>query len=229
MPQGTPNPVRPPRPPVESFVQSRLAHREPRSEFDRRCVGKNGNYDPPCNVAALVGQRRCRVHGGDTYESRVKQVMDAVVKFGGKMDVTPGEALLDLVQHKAAETHYWRAKVMDIEDLIGPAELGGMMEVGRKDSTGNFGPTEETTYAVVVHVWYRLLRDCERDLLTYCAAAMRAGVEERAVRVAESLGMQMLSAIEEIMNALALTPAQQVVAGQVVPKVIRGLSQPANG
>lgn len=160
--------------------------------------------------------------------------MAAVVEFGGKMDVTPGEALLDLVQHKAAECHYWRAKVLTIEELIGPESVGGLMEVERTSGSGNMGPAgrwgeqEQTKWQVVIHVWYQLLRNCERDLAAYCAAAMRAGVEERAVRVAESLGMQMLGALEEVMHELRLTAEQQIIAGQVVPRVLRGLSAPSS-
>lgn len=188
---------------------------------DKLCQGKaNGQ----CQNHALIGQRVCRFHGGDAFESKVVQVM---ARFGDKMDIGPGEALLDLVQHKAAEVYYWRARVMEMEDLIGDAVLGlqTTKEVDKPGTLTSMGGVE-VTQEVVEHIAYRTMRQAERDLAVYCTAAMRAGVEERAVRVAEALGMQMLGALEQFVEAIDLTPAQMAQAHVIIPGILRGLSAP---
>lgn len=189
------------------------------------CQATSKRTGEPCRNHRLVGQDVCRFHGGDVLESKVQRVIEKTLAFGEKMDIHPAEALLDLVQHKAAEVYYWRARVREVEEL-GLDLIAALQTTKEVDAPigpeGGGGLT--VTQEVTEHIFYKTMRTAERDLATYCAAAMRAGVEERSVRVAEALGLQMLGALEQVMAALDLTPQQQVIAGQVVPQVLRGLS-----
>lgn len=57
-----------------------------------------------------------------------------------------------------------------------------------------------------------------------CAAAIKAGVEERRGRLAEQHDELVAGAIRAILADLGLTPKQQVLASEVVPRHLRLLA-----
>lgn len=52
------------------------------------------------------------------------------------------------------------------------------------------------------------------------------GISERRTQLAESQAVLIMGAVQNILNALDLTPEQQVIAGTVVPDELRALSAP---
>jgi hypothetical protein len=65
-------------------------------------------------------------------------------------------------------------------------------------------------------------------LATYAAAALKAGVEERRVRLAEAQGAAVAAAIRSILDQLQLTPTQQGLVPTIVPTVLRSLAAQEN-
>jgi hypothetical protein len=57
-----------------------------------------------------------------------------------------------------------------------------------------------------------------------CEAAIRAGIEERRVRLAEQQGALVADVIRKILGDLELTPEQAAKAGEVVPIRLRSLA-----
>ena len=63
-----------------------------------------------CHGRPMKGQRRCRMHGASTGASKraaaariaEAEATEHVALWGGRRDITPAEALLELVQSKAA-------------------------------------------------------------------------------------------------------------------------------
>ena len=81
----------------------------------------------------MRGQKRCRMHGGSSPNAlaaaeRRLAALDAarqVQVWGGRLDVTPPEALLELVQTKAAEVAYWQWRVAGLSDAEVLARTSG--------------------------------------------------------------------------------------------------------
>ncbi|WP_344262041.1 hypothetical protein, partial [Brooklawnia cerclae] len=67
-----------------------------------------------------VGIGSCKLHGGSTPMQRQRAALIRaerdVTAFGGRLDVTAPEALLELVQTKAAEVAYWDQRVSLLDD-----------------------------------------------------------------------------------------------------------------
>jgi hypothetical protein len=171
-----------------------------------------------------VGVGACRKHGGSTRNHvRFAQVVEAqayVDLFGGKKNVSPEDSLLDLVQRKAAEAEYWRYRVSLLaeEDL-----LWGTTKV--KTGGDDHGTTQEAKPAGELVMLHKV----ERDLADYSAAAIKSGVQEKQVRAMEMLAQILVATLTRVLDRLSLTEEQQVIAGTVVPDVLRSLDPVKEG
>jgi hypothetical protein len=73
-------------------------------------------------------------------------------------------------------------------------------------------------------MWLKLYREERAHLVKVCAEAIRCGIEERYVRLAESQGKLVADAVKAILGDLELTPEQKKLAINVVPLRLRQLS-----
>jgi hypothetical protein len=176
-----------------------------------------------CKLMPAPGATRCRLHGGASPNAIAKaaeRLADQaaareLARIGRKRDVHPAEALLELVQWQAGLVDYWRAEVADLEaeDLT----WGKTREKVGGDDRG-------TTYEAAPHIAYTLLVQAQDKLADYASRALKAGVEERRVRVAEQTGQLVAEVIRAILSELNLTSEQQHLVGEVVPKHLRRLA-----
>src|SRR4249919_1534594 len=71
--------------------------------------------NPPGHDTGHPGIGRCKLHGGSTGKHQQNALMveaeQKVALWGGPRDILPPQALLELVQWKAAEVQAWRAQV----------------------------------------------------------------------------------------------------------------------
>ena len=80
-----------------------------------------------------------------------------------------------------------------------------------------------------VNVWLKLWNE-ERDRLARAAAAaIKAGIEERRVALAEQHGQAIAAAIHRILDRLDLDARQRTLVGQVVPDELRAITAAAEG
>lgn len=139
----------------------------------------------PCQRRPIPGGTRCNLHGGKTpcvqraAKRRLAEVeaAKAVAKWGGRTDIAPAEALLDLVQRKAAEVAFWDAKVT----ALSAGELAGLSVAQVQTGRGPQGPVDVTTASVKPHIYLELFHKAQDQLAAYSAAAIRAGAEEQFV------------------------------------------------
>lgn len=185
-----------------------------------RCIVIKSN-GKQCGQPAYLDLRRCEFHSGRVAMENAATREGLKIMFGDSIEIHPAEALVQLVRFKAGEVSYWRSKVLELEEL----GLGIIATDVVREVDGPMGPT--ITTETRPHPWYEMLRVAERDLATYCSTALRAGVEERQVRIAELMGAQILEVIEQVLDSLALTAHQQTIAGEVVPTVLRAMSAQA--
>lgn len=203
-----------------------------------KCTAKNGAGEP-CGKWAVKGATVCASHGGRAPQvkaaaaRRVEEqaAQAAVVTLGLPVDISPTEALLEEVRWTAGHVQWLRGKVQEleerpevtIEDADGnPVDVGGQHSlvwgVTREKSGGD---DRGTTQEAAPNVWYVLYERERKHLVQVAAAALRAGVEERRVRLAESQGELVATVIKRILAALNLTPEQAAQVPEIVPRELR--------
>lgn len=208
-----------------------------------RCAGHN-RRGLPCGQWPLADQRVCGLHGGRSPRAlaaaerrgREREARQAVALFAARRDIDPSEALLELVRWTAGEVDYWRERVR----LLGDDELTwGVTRV--KDGGDDRGTTEEAK----PHIAYVMYAEAAKRLESHAVAALRAGVEERRVRVAEGQGQAFAGAQRAILDGLwavlsavleaypealaTATEAWQRAVMEVVPRELRALAAAADG
>ncbi|WP_426566397.1 HGGxSTG domain-containing protein [Angustibacter sp. McL0619] len=177
----------------------------------------------PCKARPVTGATVCRMHGGSAPQVRAaaqRRLQEAqatrdVQLFAGRRDIHPAEALLELVHWTAGEVDYWRQRVRDIEtsDLTWGVT---------KEKTG--GDDHGITSEAKPHIAYVMLVQASDRLERYASAALKAGIDERRVRLAESQGALVAETIRRILARLSLSADQQLLVGEVVPQELRALA-----
>jgi hypothetical protein len=202
----------------------------------RRCNGKYSKNHPKypgerCRQIVMRGQTVCIAHGGKApqnlraAERRATEVRarKLVETYGRKIETTATEALLDEVQWTAGHVAWLRERVQELEDDVtngthtNPIVWG---TVRRKTGGEDWGETEEA----VPNVWIKLYQQERAHLVRVCSEAIRAGIEERRVKLAEQQGALVAQVIRKILDDLNLTAEQQAQIPSVVPRHLRALT-----
>jgi len=173
-----------------------------------KCTGHNGR-GLPCGNRPIRGGSVCSTHGGSApqvqaaAEQRLllrRAVLEAET-LGLPREIDPHTALLEELHRTAGAVQWLGAVVADLE-------LGHVAG----DS-----------------VWVRLYAD-ERDrLLKVAKTCVDVGIEERRVRLAESAGAQLAAVVRAVLDRLALSDEQRVLALTVVPEEFRRLGETVPG
>ena len=143
----------------------------------------------------------------------------AVRTLGLPIDVDPGKALLDEIHWTAGHVAWLRDKVQELKD--------DDLVWGRTQTDtgiGPQGPVDTVTEKADPNVWYQLYLKEREHLAKVCALALRAGIEERKVKLAESQGLLVADVIRRILGALGLSPEQQRLVPEIVPRELRALA-----
>lgn len=203
------------------------------AENGRPICGAKKRNGEPCGASPKKGFTRCHRHGGGSPRAKAaakrRNTETAALEILGTIDPDaprehPVETLLNLIQAKAAEIRWLRAKVREhTEEQL----VWGLTQ--HRDGFGPEGIIDEKTYKAEQNMWWKLLREAESQLAQWTAAAAKAGVEERAITLAENQAQLLVTGINRILAALNLNSEQQKKVSTVVPKVLReiGEGQPA--
>jgi hypothetical protein len=122
------------------------------------------------------------------------------------IDTTPSEALLDAVKWTAGYVAWLRDKVAGVDEPRSPAD-----EDARSAKADDKALTQRSTQTGKreASVWVDLLGQWHDRLVRICAEAIRAGIEERRVRIAEQQGALVADVIRKILDQLDLTPSRR--------------------
>jgi hypothetical protein len=191
-----------------------------------KCSGKRSNGEP-CTKWPMKGQRVCNTHGGSSpqakaaAERRLQMVgaEQAVATFGLPREIDPRDALLEEIYRTAGAVDWLHQQVVKLE--AEQITWGKAEEVEKQ--AGEF-PGVDVTYKAAVNVWVELWQNERKHLVNVSKAAIAAGLEERKVRLAEQQGAMLASVIKNILGDLDLTPEQQSLVGQVVPRHLRAVA-----
>lgn len=204
-----------------------------RPDGGRRCWGRNKQTGGQCGSPAMNGQNICRHHGGSAPQS-IKAAKERISEekarrlvetYGRKIETTATDALLDEVQWTAGHVAWLRERVQEIESAAAVAGTDSehplVWGVTREKEGGeDRGITSEAA----PNVWLKLYQQERTHLVKVCAEAIRAGIEERRVRLAEAQGALIAQAIRAILGELDLTAEQQARVPEVVPRHLRAIA-----
>lgn len=190
-----------------------------------KCTAKRTDGEP-CKAWAVTGLKVCRVHGASSPRSKAKRARAVAEEkaaksmrlFAAPVDIDPARALVELVQWTAGEVAYWREQVRALAETTPEALTWGIT----REKQG--GEDHGTTLESKPNVAYLMLTDAQDRLAKYAAAALKAGVEERRVKLAEDQGELVARVIRSILDQLNLTSEQQARVPEVVPAQLRLLT-----
>lgn len=198
-----------------------------------RCWARAKGTGEQCQQPAASGQNVCRYHGANAKHSLAKgkervaeqKAAALVATYGLKITTTATEALLDEVQWTAGHVAWLRERVQEIEGaaLVEGTDREHPLVWGvTKEKSG--GEDRGTTEEAAPNIWLKLYQQERTHLVRVCAEAIKAGIEERRIQLAEQQGALVAQAIRKILGDLQLTPEQQALVPQVVPRHLRALS-----
>jgi hypothetical protein len=143
----------------------------------------------------------------------------AVKTLGLPIDIDPGKALLDEIHWTAGHVQWLRDKVQELE---GDALVWGKSL--HREGVGPEGPVDVSDHKAAPNTWYQLYMAEREHLAKVCSLALKAGIEERKVKLAESQGLLVAEAIRRILGALGLSAEQQLLVPTIVPRELRLLA-----
>lgn len=155
------------------------------------------------------GYGRCKRHGGATINGGIsaekEMVLERMATFGTPLDIGPHEALLLEVQRTAGHVQWLGERIRQME----AEELAVVMgKTGMKISE-----------------WLILYQNERKMLVSVCNVAIKAGVAERKIRLAEEQGKMIALIFHQLINdeRLGLNQAQRWEAPKIVGQLLREL------
>lgn len=187
---------------------------------DTRCKATGKATGVRCLNHVKTGGTVCRKHGGRAPQVIAGQKRRAVeieargqaARLGVPVDVDQGEALLQLVRTAAGNVRFYEGLVAQLVVPNAERQFDDDGEPLTDEATVDgelYGRIKPDTYEAKPHVLVVLYND-ERDrLASYATMALKAGIDERRVRMAEHETERLYGAVVDGLEAAGLTPAQR--------------------
>lgn len=193
-----------------------------------QCTATSKQSGERCKRRPIPGGTVCVMHGGKTPQVQAaaarrleeRQAVLAAETFGLPVEVDPHTALLQEL-HRTAGAVQW------LGALVAELDVTDVAWGKTRHSTG--GPDAGTTHEARPNAFVALWQSERKHLVDVSRACISAGIEERRVRLAESAGQQLASVVRAVLDRLALTDEQRVLALQVVPEEFRRLGDVVPG
>lgn len=169
----------------------------------------------PCQRPAGWGTQhhgvgRCKLHGGSEPHAQVNGLVLLARReqgvMGQPLSIEPQDAILECIRIAAGEVAYASERIAALgeSDAVGPVRH----TLVRKDGEATVQEARQGPPAV--HIWITVRRQAMDRLVGYSFAALKAGIEERRVRVAEQQGMLLAQALQGILSELGVDQRPEV-------------------
>jgi hypothetical protein len=175
-----------------------------------------------CHGAAVAGTDACRMHGGqrgDVLKAK-GEALSAWRAVPGRSDISPSEAVMSMLQMSWARVHLYAS-------LLERQLAGADRSRGVGEGEGLVGHTFSASPSVGVYEsgeavrGLAVLEERERDrCVRYAKVAHDMGIADREIRLAEQQGALLAGAINRILDALELSPAQRGRVPDIVPGIL---------
>ncbi|WP_432789256.1 hypothetical protein QYM46_13035 [Brevibacterium sp. K11IcPPYGO002] len=195
-----------------------------------KCQATSKKRGDQCKNYPVRGLRVCLRHGGGSKKARAAATrnleQEKLARVARRLgtphtDLDPAQALLDLVASKAGEVEWLRHQV-ELLETDGDLWWGETKVVGKDNP--EFGEQYERTEEARQHVVYTLLHKAQDQLARYAAETLKAGVDERQVKLAEQTGAQFETVLTSLLTAIQATPEQMQTAATEIPRILRNLA-----
>lgn len=164
----------------------------------------------PCRQAPINGGAVCKVHGGSSRHVKAKAEKRVVEAEAGRHletlawslgeyvpDSDPGEVILEQIGWRVGHVRWLRARAQAVDP--------DALTWGRtKDKVG--GQDGGVTFEAKPNAWVVLYFEQARELERLCVEAVRCGLEERRVRLAEQQADQWVRLIDGVLSELGHDP-----------------------
>lgn len=190
----------------------------------RQCTATSKATGNRCRRSAVLDGTVCPMHGGKAPQVRnaierrrqERAAVLAVESFGLPVVVDPHTALLEELHRTAGAVAWLGAVVADIDraDLV----WGQTREKVGGDDHG-------VTHEARPNAWVTLWQSERKHLVDVSRECIKAGIEERRVRLAESAGQELAAVLRRVLDRLGLSAEQQSLALEVVPEEFRRLAE----
>lgn len=195
-----------------------------RSGWDpKKCWARNKKSGSQCgNYPLKGGAKTCRFHGSSNRRSKTaaarnletEKAQRLANRLGAPIKLDdPSKYILDLIATKAGEVEWLRHQVELLED----DEVLWWGKVKQTVKSTPLGDELSVEEAAQQHIIYTLLHKAQDQLARYASDALKAGVEERQVKILEDTGKQFMSVIQAVLDGLDLSVDQSAK----VPELIR--------
>lgn len=170
-----------------------------------------------------VGVGRCRLHGGAEEHAQVNGMVQLARRemavMGAPLSIEPQDAILECVRITAGEVAYASERIAELHacEAVGPVMRHSLRRtVAEASDDGDEADLDEDSQSAgdlvadtragppAVHVWIEVRQRAMDRLVQYSFAALKAGIEERRVRIAEQQGMLLARAIQGILRELGV-------------------------
>lgn len=203
------------------------------AERKRKLCGAKTRSGKPCKRRAgagtdHLGHGRCSNHGGATRNGakhaareEADELVSEVAGLAGVGEPIDPHAVLErLVWMAWAKVQWFTSKVEALQSetvLVRP----------RKEAMGGKeGTVRDLRDMEQLNLWIQLQDEAMERAARMSTMAIKAGVEERTVRVAETYGQTIGMLLERVFGDLRLTPEQLERARESVPRHLAALTQP---
>ena len=170
----------------------------------------------------MSGQDICETHGGRAKQNRAageaRVAREAAEKLAAKwavpIDTDPTDGILNRICAYAGHVVFYRQQVEAIVAEDPNSLVWGVTKETEGDVVVGNGPTatldkaEGVTREAKPNIWLVLYNEASDRLVKYCAEALKAGVEERKIRMAEQQG----AIVADVIRATADSILERLLA-----------------
>ncbi len=154
--------------------------------------------------------------------------------MGVPLDINPHDAILECIRITAGEVAYASERIAELKQSEAVLSVTSTHERPVRE----FGGAEDANNPVVevktdspqLNVWIVVRQKAMDRLVAYSAAAIKAGIEERQIRLVERIGEQLSSVFERVIAAIPGLSEEQRASGLVAyAGELRRLEAPIEG